>query len=119
MDKLLVEDKLITDPEQINNTVNEYYAKLYNMNTCSISDNTFFDGIFRLSENEAIPISSPITLNELWVALKPLKDTAPGPDGITHLYLKRLWDIIGPLILNSWHYAISTQKRRIHMSGLI
>ncbi len=46
-------------------------------------------------------MNMPITLAELWLALKPLKDTAPGPDGITHIYLKKLWDILGPLIVEA------------------
>jgi hypothetical protein len=57
--------------------------------------------MFKLEENEANIMNMPITLAELWLALKPLKDTAPGPDGITHIYLKKLWDILGPLIVEA------------------
>jgi hypothetical protein len=55
-------------------------------------------------------MTTPMTISELWAVLKPLKDTAHGPDGISHIYLKKIWDIIGPLILN-WH--CNTEKYRM------
>jgi hypothetical protein len=64
--------------------------------------------MFALQGQEANIITVPLTLNELWVTLKPLKDTAPGPDGISHIYLKKLWDIMVPIILDAWNFSMAT-----------
>jgi len=66
--------------------------------------------MFTLQNHEAALVSSPITLAELWLTLKPLKDTTPGPDGISYAYLKKLWDIIGPLILNAWQCSVEENE---------
>ncbi len=50
---------------------------------------------------------APITIGELWQTLKPTRATTPGPDGMSNTYLKRLWDIIGPLILYVWNYSLA------------
>jgi hypothetical protein len=50
--------------------------------------------MFELQAEEAKLMTTPITISELWAVLKPLKDTAPGPDGISHIYLKKIWDIM-------------------------
>jgi hypothetical protein len=39
--------------------------------------------------------------------LRSLKATTPGPDGMSNVYLKKLWDIIGPLLLDAWKYSIA------------
>ncbi len=113
MTKLLWEGQLLADPQQIEQVVNQYYHDLYNMNTLEIGadvNDSFLSKMFTLEEAEVNVISQPITLNELWMALKPLKDTAPGPDGISHIYLKKLWDIMGPVILDAWNYSIQNDK---------
>jgi hypothetical protein len=111
MDQIQVEGRLIKDPRQIGVVVNEYYTKLYNnINTNAEPNLSYLKDLFKVTEHEIVILSAPITLMELWSSLKPLKDTAPGPDGISHIYLKKLWDIIGPLILDSWHYALLTNK---------
>ncbi len=112
MDKLAVDNIITTDKLKIKRAVNQYYSDLYNKNTNAIDDGgSFLDELFTLNEAEANQMNMPITLQELWGALKPLKDTAPGPDGITHIYLKKLWDIIGPLILDAWEYSIRQNKK--------
>lgn len=67
--------------------------------------------MFKVQEAEASLIGVPITLAEFWATLKPLKDTAPGPDGISHIYIKKLWDILGPLILDAWHHSLEINKK--------
>ncbi len=111
MTALRVDNGLVTEQNEINSVVNTYYKKLYNndiMNT--VDDEEFLNEMFSLDPEEANRVNAPITLVELWTCLKPLKDTAPGPDGISHIYLKKLWDIIGPLIVDAWHYSIDRKK---------
>jgi hypothetical protein len=103
-------DQNITDPKVINHTVNEYYSKLYNgSKSTNEDDGSFLADLFTLDEAEANSINTPLTMQELWEALRPLKDSAPGPDGISHIYLKKLWDIIGPIILDAWNFSITTK----------
>ncbi len=107
LDTLVHEQQVIMDPVEIEETVNKYYKDLYNSNSTEVRfDEDFLSEMFTLPPEETSLMSKPLTLAELWAALKPLKDTAPGPDGISHIYLKKLWDIIGPLILQAWHFSI-------------
>jgi hypothetical protein len=102
MDELICNGTSITESKMIDQEVNQYYDKLYNNNLdISTTDHSFLDRMFTLQNNEATLVNSPITLAELWSTLKPLKDTTPGPDGISYAYLKKLWDIIGPLIVSA------------------
>jgi len=110
MNKLVINGNVVTDPEQIEGEVNNFYEGLYNSRDNSSENESFLNDMFTVELNKGAEVSKPITLNELWSALKPLKDTAPGPDGITHNYLKKLWDIIGPLIVNAWNYSIRINK---------
>ncbi len=112
MNKINLNGDIITDPAVIKNVVNKFYSDLYNKNDGEIdTDESFLSEMFKVQDNEANYVAMPITLAELWAALKPLKDTAPGPDGISHIYLKRLWDIMGPLILNAWNYSLEINKK--------
>jgi len=120
MDKINMNGKMITDPTVVNKVVNDFYSNLYNKNVCEIAGNdSFLEEMFKVQDNEDNYVSMPITLAELWAALKPLKDTAPGPDGISHIYLKKLWDIIGPLILEAWHYSLEIKKKQSRMKDHI
>ncbi len=112
MSKIKVGNEVITEPDRINFEVNKFYQELYNTNEINIETNTndLLSQMFTLNQDLADTINRPITLIELWTALKPLKDTAPGPDGISHIYLKKLWDVMGPIILNAWNYSIAINK---------
>ncbi len=115
LDKLNHNGMIITDQNRINELINDYYYKLYNSNLEEVTPNDYLHEMFQLRDEEVAHVNAPITLGELWSTLKPLKDTAPGPDGISHIYLKKLWDIIGPLILKSWQYAlVSNEKTYSH-----
>jgi hypothetical protein len=63
--------------------------------------------MFTVEQDVNDTINAEVTLDELWCNLKPLRATTPGPDGISNLYLKKLWDLIGPLILDSWRYSLA------------
>jgi len=42
--------------------------------------------------------------------IKSIRATTPGPDGISNLYIKKLWNILGPIILDAWNYSIATNN---------
>ncbi len=110
MTSLKINGTDINDPEAIEQEVNNYYHELYNSSFKTEESNYLLNEMFDIDPEIGQTINKQITLAELWAALKPLKDTAPGPDGISHLYLKKLWHIIGPIILNAWNYSIQINK---------
>lgn len=106
-----------TSTEEINEAFKLYFKKLY---TCGLvpSENDlaeFFGnlGLPTLSVKETKLLDSPITLEELLKAVKATnKGRTPGIDGIpVELYLA-LWDILGPLWLETLNYA--TDKGSFH-----
>jgi hypothetical protein len=110
MTSLNINGNEVNDPNIIDQEVNNYYHKLYNSTFKIVEDNNFLNEMFSVDHELSNMINKQITLTELWTALKPLKDTAPGPDGISHIYLKKLWHIVGPIILNAWNYSIQINK---------
>jgi hypothetical protein len=109
MRSLLIDNNEVSDPEQIRREVTQFYQDLYNADNAGlVIDETFLDEMFRVGHDENAMMNSPVTLNELWSTLKPTKATTPGPDGLSNTYLKKLWDVLGPLILDAWNYSIQT-----------
>jgi hypothetical protein len=106
MTSLLINGVEVTNETHIKNYVKFFYQELYNHNRDTEIADDLFEHMFTVEQADNDHIKSDITLAELWATLKPLKATTPGPDGISNLYLKKLWDIIGPLILDSWKNSI-------------
>ncbi len=50
-------------------------------------------------------LEQPITLDELKATLKTCDESAPGPDGLTYKTIEHSWDVVGPLILDSWNLS--------------
>jgi hypothetical protein len=107
MTTLVIEGVEVTNEECIKTYVKNFYQELYNHNRDTNITDDLFRHMFTVEQNENDIIKSEIKLAELWTTLKPLKATTPGPDGISNLYLKKLWDVMGPLILESWKYSLT------------
>ena len=61
-----------------------------------------------------------ITLEELTLALRSCKMSAPGSDGVPYLVYKKLWKISGPILLKSWNHSPVTGKLPIsHLESII
>jgi len=45
-------------------------------------------------------------VKELLNTLKGMKDSAPGPDGITYSFIKFVWTIYSSTLLEAWNYAM-------------
>jgi hypothetical protein len=106
MTRLFDGTKFVETDAEIRQVVTKYYQELYNNNAAICMDDTFLDTMFTVDEAHSAAIDAPLTLAELWASLKSVRATTPGPDGISNLYLKRLWDLIGPLILRAWEYSL-------------
>jgi Reverse transcriptase (RNA-dependent DNA polymerase) len=66
--------------------------------------------MFTVQQHFQDNIHAPITLEEMWNTIKSIRATTPGPDGISNLYIKKLWYILGPIILDAWNYSIATNN---------
>ncbi len=110
MTVLNIEGNETTDELEIKREVENFYKKLYNHNHVTDIQDDLLKNMFVVDPEINDVINSPITLHELWLALRPLKATTPGPDGISNTYLKKLWDIIGPIIVDAWNYSIERDE---------
>jgi hypothetical protein len=103
MSELIVEGNTIDTETGIRQAVTNFYSQLYNRDLGDLEvDDSFFQHMFSVDPVDKNGIDAPIQVGELWEALKPTKATTPGPDGISNTYLKKLWDVLGPLIAAAW-----------------
>jgi hypothetical protein len=106
--ELEVSGNTLTESGEIRREVTSFYKSLYNQDMSRLAmDNNFLDEMFVVEEGMNDYLCAPITLIELWHTLRPTRATTPGPDGMSNTYLKKLWDIVGPLILNAWNYSLA------------
>jgi endonuclease/exonuclease/phosphatase (EEP) superfamily protein YafD len=106
MSRLMIDGSIVTDEAQIRTEVTRFYSELYNSTNMVENPDHLLRNMFTVAPNDSNYISQPLTLEELWLNLKNTKATTPGPDGMSNIYLKKLWHIMGPLILNAWLYSI-------------
>jgi len=107
MDCLIINGIETKDPKQISEHVQHFYQELYNHNRRTEIDPTFLSEMFVVDAHQNETIDKEITLQELWQTLRSLKATTPGPDGISNSYLKKMFDILGPLIVDAWKYSLA------------
>jgi len=106
MDKLIVNGTLTTNSNHIRNEVTSFYKQLYNSTEMVENSDHLLRHMFTVTDEENNYMARALTLDELWANLKNTKATTPGPDGMSNTYLKKLWSIAGPLILNAWNYSL-------------
>ena len=101
----------VTKKDDINNTFKSFFENLYSSEdrfTPELFD-SFFDklNLPSLPDNESKELEAPITLDERHTAVKLTSGgRSSGTDGIpAELYLE-LWNIIGPIWLDTINYAI-------------
>lgn len=106
---------LVTNPREINNTFAEHFKELYQPkdSTDKVECHKFLHDIDlpQLTHSKSEQMSQPITLEELYAALKTVKKgKSPGPDGIPPELILNFWDILGPIL----HAAINTAIQKGH-----
>ncbi len=89
--------------------VQNKFQQLYNHESKWLRMN-FWNNMFTVGQNVNDNINADITMQELWFALKLQKTTTPSPDRISNTNLKKLWDIIGLLIVDAWKYSINHKQ---------
>jgi len=98
----------ITDENEINVTINNFYKELYERGELNDTDSdaSFYDNIVKVSDLEASKVISPLTKEEIYLVLRECKDSAPGPDGIPYSYYKHFWDFFGDTLALAWSDAV-------------
>jgi hypothetical protein len=108
MNELTVEGNNVVTESGIRQAVTNYYSQLYKRDLRDLEeDNNFFQHMFQVGPADKNGIDAPIQLGELWETLNPTKATTPGPDRISNTYLKKLWDVLGPLIEAAWNDTLA------------
>ena len=112
MNKILIEGKHVTNSDEIDQHVSNFNKVLYEKGDSQIKNkklvNDFLANMTKLSESERVNINRLLSLEELYSTLKTCKDSSPGPDGIPYSIIKLTWKYFGPILINSWSYALST-----------
>jgi hypothetical protein len=108
--------------EKVTSTIADFYKQLYKKNEVQneTDDNDFYKHCPKLTSEQKAFMDEHLTLNDLWNALATCQDSSPGPDGISYGIYKKLWDITGPIILNSWNHSLETGiMPRSHLESVI
>jgi len=93
--------------DEISKAISNFYKDLYKkqIDVKSPDDNKLFKDLPTLSTDQKEFLNTPLSINELRATLNTCDESAPGPDGITYRTLENTWDVLGPLIFDSWMYS--------------
>ncbi|XDV36014.1 hypothetical protein PO909_005868 [Leuciscus waleckii] len=104
------EDTLCNQSEDINLTFKTYYEQLYTSNFSSYQQHiSFLQQLHlpKIDKHHQEMLNCPLSLEELKLALDSVpKKKSPGIDGIPPELISAIWDIVSPLILNSFNFAV-------------
>lgn len=109
------QDTYVTRPDKIAKSFAEFYKSLYkNTDTCSddVEIQEFLNHIklTELSEASAKELDEPIEEWEIKQVISTLKNNkSPGPDGYVNEFYKTFKDLLSPLLLNAYHYALQSK----------
>ncbi len=92
--------------DNISKEIHNFYCNLYKQHPSSTP--LVRPNLSKSTPEENYDLDKPITLDELRITLDKSKGTTPGPDGIPNAIYKVTWEITGPVILNSWLFALQT-----------
>lgn len=105
--------KITTNSKVINNTFSSFFESVYKseLDFNDLICGNFLDSLDlpKVSQVDQIDLEAPLQIEELLNALKCLnKGKSPGLDGLPPELFLELWDMVGPLMLNSFNFAIQS-----------
>ncbi|KAF7812868.1 ribonuclease H [Senna tora] len=92
-------DEWCTDEEKLESEVTGFFKNLFQK---EINTRTYLqmEGIRPLNSMEAQLMSTEVTREEVWMAIKSMKAyKAPGPDGFQPLFFQKYWDTVGDSVV--------------------
>jgi hypothetical protein len=75
-----------------------------------LENDNFYEHCPKLDNEQKTYIDKELSMKDLYEALSSCKDSAPGPDGIPYSVYKKYWNIMGPIIIKSWNYSLSSEQ---------
>lgn len=116
VNKLLVNDTVITDPKEILKAQMEFYKRLYSAEGFSFSEENFDAFISgcntpNLSVELKEMCEGEMTLKECENVLNSfMAGKSPGNDGITAEFYKHFWSVLGPVMVESYNFSFHHQQ---------
>lgn len=102
INKIIMEDNIIEDPEEIENRFIQFFEKLYEKgseNSAEIKNYLDRNEVKYISEEDRLQLNEEITVNEIKEAISRMKiGKAPGPDGLSIKYYKILEEYLAPVL---------------------
>ena len=126
VNKLKVAETILTDPQEIEEEVYQFYTALFNGHHRTVEDSevpvdtgtpfqadltyldTFTQDIGKLNQQDKEYLDHPIQLGEIREALKTSpKHRAPGLDGLPHEFYQATAEIIGPTLVTVFNEQLT------------
>ena len=101
MGKLNINGIETTDENAIRNGITDFYTELFNNQNDIEINRDFFKEMFTVQYQHQDGIHTPIALDKMWSTKKSVRAQTPELDSISNLYIPKLWDILGPIILEA------------------
>ena len=110
MSQLLINGRLINDPDEILRAQSDFYRTLYTEDS-SVSFNLVNQSQVVVTQADKLELDGDVSLAEFSNALRKLKiDRTPGLDGLPPEFYVAFWDQLGPLYLDMIHQSITDKK---------
>ena len=107
---LTKDNREIDQSDEIDKMVEDFYKKLYEKGDSKLDNKkdltAFLQYLEKPGSSNIEDINNALTIQDLRNTLNSCKDSSPGPDGIPYSIIKLTWSFFGPMLLNSWNYAI-------------
>uniref|UniRef100_A0A670II53 Reverse transcriptase domain-containing protein n=1 Tax=Podarcis muralis TaxID=64176 RepID=A0A670II53_PODMU len=102
INKIILDDNIIEDPEEIENRFTQFFEKLYEKGGESSAEiNSYLEQNEKkyILEEDRTELNKEITINEIKEAISRMKTgKAPGPDGLSAKYYKILEEHLAPVL---------------------
>jgi exonuclease III len=105
--KLRSNTDIYVTQDSIMNHVTEFYSSLYDHRETNDNYDYLFADLPKLQSKDNETLDQPITTEELKQVVDGCNESAPGPDGLPYKIYKKLWDLVGDFLLDSWKYSLS------------
>ena len=108
IDHLVVDERSMDCPKEINKALRDYYANLYASVNPPPPDHNWFQDLKKLPENANVSLEGPLTMNEISNALFKHSKTgkSPGNDGLTVEFYRTFWKELREPLLAALREAI-------------
>jgi len=101
------DERTAVGQKEVQELIKDFYSNLYSVrqDLATNYDSFYPTDLNKLDHEDNKMLCEDITLGELEATLKSCKDSAPGPDGIPYKYYMKLWEVIGPYLLDAWKFS--------------